>query len=75
MEDTKKVLQMTFATREGGSLRISVDNTLDDLTVDQIKNTMDTIVESNVFYTKSGEVIDKAKARYVTQQIEEIDLA
>lgn len=75
MADTKKVLQMTFATREGGSLRISVDNTLDDLTVEQIKTSMDTIVASKVFHTKSGEVIDKTKARYVTQQVEELDIA
>lgn len=72
MEDPKKVLQMNFVTKDGGSFRISVGNTLDELTAGQVSAAMDIIVGANVFITKTGEIIGKSKARYVTQEIEDI---
>lgn len=75
MTDKKKVLQMNFATADGGSLRISVNNTRDNVTVEEIKTAMDTVVSSNIFLTSSGEVVQKTRARYVTQEIENLDIA
>lgn len=74
MENSKKVLQLIFTTAGGATLRISVGNTKDELTPEAIKAAMDVIVEANVFTTKTGEVISKAKARYVTQEIENIEM-
>ena len=54
MEDPKKVLQMNFVTKDGGSFRISVGNTLDELTAGQVSAAMDIIVGANVYITKTG---------------------
>ena len=74
MENPKKVLQLIFTTKEGGSLRLSVGNTRDELSPSDISQAMDEIVEANIFETSTGEVIGKAKARYVTQSTEDIDI-
>ena len=75
MEETKKVLQLVFATQEGGNFRITVGNTLDDLELTDIKGAMDKIIASKVFKTNKGEVVSKATARYVTQEIQDLDIA
>lgn len=74
MEEAKKVLQMTFATTGGGTIRISVGDTADDLTPTKINEAMDAIVAANVFEAKTGEIMGKAKARYVTQEIENVEM-
>ncbi len=74
MEESKKVLQMTFATQEGGTLRISVGETREDLTEAEVKAVMDTVVSSNVFETSKGVVVGKARAYLVTQESEELDV-
>lgn len=74
MNETTKVLHMTFATAEGGTFKISLSNTRDDLTPEEIKNAMNEIVDSNVFETSKGAVVRKAKAYFVTQETEELDV-
>lgn len=75
MDETKKVLQMTFATAEGGRMNISLSNTKDNLTAGQVKEVMDTIVTSQAFETRKGSVNEKVRARFVTQTIEDLDIA
>lgn len=75
MEESKKVLQMIFATAEGGTFRISVGNTKAGLTAGQVKAAMDAVVSSGVFTTTKGPVIGKAQARFLTQEIEKLDIA
>ena len=72
MDKTSKVLQMVFATKGGGNFRISVGNTLDELTPEDVNEAMDKIVASQVFKTTKGEVVSKATARYVTQEIQNL---
>ena len=74
MADITKVLYMTFATSEGGTFKIAVGNTRDDLDKDQIVEAMDTILMSKVFVTNKGEAIRKAKAYFVTEQIEDLEI-
>lgn len=75
MKDAKKVLQMNFATQEGGTLRISVGETRENLTEAEVKAVMDTVVSSGVFKTGKGEVVGKAGAQFLTQQIQKLDIA
>ena len=74
MNETTKVLHMTFATAEGGTFKISLGNTRDDLTPAEVKRAMDDIVDSNVFETSKGAVVGKARAYLVTQESEELDV-
>lgn len=75
MDEPVKVLQMIFATAEGGTFRISVANTKDNLEDKDIKAVMDTIASSKAFKTGKGEVTNKVEARYVTQQIQKVEIA
>lgn len=75
MDESVKVLQMIFATAEGGTFRISVGNTRDDLEDKDVKDVMDTIAKSKAFKTGKGEVTNKVEARYVTQQIQKVEIA
>ena len=74
MNETTKVLHMTFATVEGGTFKISLSNTRDDLTSAEVKTAMNNIVDSNVFETSKGVVVEKVRAYLVTQESEELDV-
>lgn len=74
MKETTKVLHMTFATAQGGTFKISLANTRDDLTSEEVKEAMNDIVDLDVFETSKGEVVRKAKAYFVTQEVEELDV-
>ncbi len=74
MEQAKKMLNMTFATAQGGTFKIALENTRDDLSPLEVKQAMDAIVEAGVFETSKGEVISKVKAYYVTQEVETLNI-
>lgn len=74
MADISKVLYMTFATSEGGTFKIAVDNTRDDLDKDEVAQVMDNIIMTKVFATNKGQAIRKTKAYFVTEQVEELDI-
>ena len=74
MGESEKVLYMTFATEEGGTFKIALSNTLDDLTPASIKAAMDKIVDAKVFATSKGEVTNKVKAYFVTQTVEDLKI-
>ena len=74
MDKIKKVLHMTFATAQGGTFKISLANTKDELTAEEVTEAMDSIVEASAFETSKGEVVSKATAYYVTQEIEELSI-
>ena len=74
MGQSEKVLHMTFATEEGGTFKIALSNTLDDLTSDQVKDAMNKIVDGGVFTTSKGDVVKRVKAYFVTQQVEELEM-
>ena len=74
MGESKKVLHMTFATEEGGTFKISLSNTLDDLTPANVKDAMEIIVDASVFATSKGDVVSKKQAYFVTQEVEELEI-
>lgn len=75
MAENKKVLYMNFETIEGGTFKIALNNTLDELTAEDVKQAMDTIVDASVFKTIKGDVVKKVEAYYITQEVEELDIS
>ena len=74
MESTKKLV-MVFKTSGGNNVSITLDNPIDNLTENQIKSAMQTIIEADIF-VPNGEGLEKAiEAKIVTTNSKEYDLA
>ncbi len=74
MDETKKVLQMNFATEEGGSRRLTVSEPKASLTPANIKSAMDAVVSSGAFIGAKGAITGKTSACYVTQAVEKLEI-
>ena len=57
-----RVLTMTFLTEEGKKTSIRVSNVKENLTDQEVKTAMETIIAKNIFTSKSGDLksIDSA---------------
>lgn len=69
----RKRLEMVFRNSNDGRASISVDDPKDDLTSEEIKATMDGIIEKGVFYSPGGDLVDLIGARIVTTEVEDIE--
>ncbi|MBW4827904.1 MAG: DUF2922 domain-containing protein [Clostridiaceae bacterium] len=72
MENSK--LQMIFKNLEDRRVTLSVDNPRNDLTGEEVRNTMDNIIETNVFDSNGGDITTTVGARIVRTTIEEIEI-
>lgn len=69
------VLAMTFLTDGGVKSTISVSGVKPTLTQDQAIALMETIIEKNVFLTKSGALVKKGSAKLTERKVTEFDIA
>lgn len=74
-EGIKKVLQMDFVTREGGSVRVTIGEPREGLSETEVKAVMDTVVTAGALKGGKGVVIGKGSARFITQEIEKLEIA
>jgi len=74
METTKKLL-MTFKTDEGKKVSLSVDDPKPNITEEEIKNTMETIINSGIFAPNGESLIEMVGAKIVETDTIEYDLA
>ena len=65
------VLYMTFIDEMGKKKTISVEDPIQTLTREDIKNAMDTIITSDIFVEK---LVAKDSAKFVTQVVEDIEV-
>ena len=72
MENAK--LQMIFKNLEDRKVTLSVDNPRNDLTGEEVRSTMDNIIETNVFDSNGGDLTTPVGARVVRTTIEEIEI-
>ena len=61
METTKKLL-MTFKTDEGKKISLSVDDPRPNITEEEIKNAMETIINSGIFAPNGASLIEMLEA-------------
>ncbi len=71
----KTKLEMGFKDELDKIFKISLDNPKEGIAVETIKNTMDTIVEKDVFRNKEKKLVAKDSAKIITTETREISLA
>lgn len=59
-------LQLNFKNRVGKNFRINVDDAIDNLTDDQVKTAMQSILTKNIFETNGGEIAEIVGANLVS---------
>jgi len=73
METTKKLL-MTFKTDEGKKVSLSVDDPRPNITEEEIKSAMETIINSGIFAPNGESLIEMVEAKVVETDTIEYDL-
>lgn len=70
-----KVLELIFLTGEGKTTRMSIDNPIEPVDLEQVKTAMGVIIASDTFIDQEGNGYEEIKgARLVERTITEFDL-
>lgn len=69
-----KKLELIFVNEENKTTKLTVDNAIDDLDPQDVKEAMESIIEKNVFLSGGGELVGISGARVVDTQIQVLDL-
>lgn len=73
METTKRLV-MTFANADGKKISISVQDPKDNLTEEEIKDTMDLIIAKNIFAPDGLDLVSSVEAKIVVTDTTPYDL-
>jgi hypothetical protein len=65
-------LELIFKNQVGRTSKISIENAREDLTELEVQTAMQTIIDKNIFQTKSGEFVGIDSAKIVTTDTETI---
>lgn len=68
-----KSLVMTFLNENNKKVSISVDDPREDVTQEEIKIVMDSIVSKNIFISNGGNLIKVEGAKIVSTSVTEFD--
>mgnify|MGYP004503489805 CR=1 FL=1 len=71
---SEKKLVMSFKNSVGKVITITIEDPKDSLTEAEIKATMDTIVEKNIFRKNNYEFVEAVSAKIVSTETTEYDL-
>ncbi|MBN6205772.1 DUF2922 domain-containing protein [Ralstonia pickettii] len=69
-----KKLELKFRNEEDKIVTYSLDNPIEPVDPAAVNEAMDEILAQNVFTTSGGELVAKASARVVEQNIEDIEI-
>jgi hypothetical protein len=69
-----KTLELQFTTEFGGSVRLTVDNPIEPIDQVLLKNSMDAIVASGVFYGTTGKITAVKGARVVDREVTDYEI-
>ena len=69
------ILTMTFITSTNAKSSMTVSGVKSDITKEQISALMDTIIEKNIFQTKSGTLAGKSGANVTERKVTKYELA
>lgn len=67
-------LSMVFITESGLKTSLSISGVKPDITKDQVDSLMNTIIEKDVFVTKSGKLATKESAHLVARNTTKFDV-
>ena len=69
-----KKLELIFKNASDKSVKITVDNAREDITSNEVKTAMESIVAKNVFTSNGGDLVGIQGARIVDTSIQELEL-
>lgn len=69
-----KKLELVFKNASDKSVKITVDNAREDITSNEVKTAMESIVAKNVFTGNGGDLVGIQGARIVDTSIQELEL-
>ena len=69
------ILSMTFLTSTGAKSSMTVSGVKSTITKEEISALMDTIIEKNIFQTKSGTLASKSGANVTERKVTKYELA
>ncbi len=70
----KAVLELEFLDSQGKKFKLTVDEPRDDLTEMEIRTAMEGIVQRDVFFSTTGDIVAIAGARFITTTVEELNI-
>lgn len=69
-----KQLELQFLNEDNRTVTISLENPIEPVNPDDIKNVMDTVISENVFMSSGGNLVSKKGARIVERTVSEIEI-
>ncbi|RFU63516.1 DUF2922 domain-containing protein [Peribacillus glennii] len=69
-----KTLELLFVTEEGKTSSISIEDPIEPVDINAVKQAMDTIIAANVFTSASGDFVGKKGVRVVERNVNEYDV-
>ncbi|GAB6181741.1 DUF2922 domain-containing protein [Desulfotomaculum defluvii] len=67
-------LELVFVNQAGSKVTLRVSNCREDLTVEDVKTVMQSIIDKNIFTSTGGDLVGYAGARVVTRSVTELEL-
>jgi len=68
----EKTLVLIFQNQAGNSVRMSVENVRDDITDEEVKTAMETIIAKNIFDSNGGDLVLISGAQIITRSVQEL---
>ncbi len=72
MSTTNKTLRMIFENAEGKNRAVSITDPVDEPGAQLVEDTMDLIVDNDIFSTTGGSLVAKVRAEVVERSVDTI---
>lgn len=66
----EKTLRLIYRNAGGRAATISIANPQDELDIEEIGQAMDTLIDTDVFQTAGGSLVQKIRAEVVSRQVD-----
>lgn len=69
-----KRLELIFKNQVGSNVTLSLDEPIEPVDPEKVSQTMDQIIEQDIFTSNGGDLVEKHQARIVERNVTEIDI-
>lgn len=69
-----KTLELVFTTEMGNQARMTIDDPVEPIDIEQVKNVMQQIISANVFFGNGGNFVSPYQARLVERNVVEYEI-
>lgn len=69
-----KTLELQFVTEMGGTARLTIDNPKEPIDTVAVKQSMDQIIASGVFFSPTGNLVASKGARVIERNVTDYEL-